>query len=189
MGMKIERTADVLWVHSSRIRIVRYFWLPLVVSTRKGGRSSSEQVWTSLSWWPSDVTSKGICPGWVCPEGGGVGMCRGVDVIRGGYPEQCGLSHDACDVTYPSPTEWQTDACENVTLPRAVLIRSKLSVYSLNLMFSIAWVELSLQRRWNITKHTSWLECFLNFDTQTCSWFQLTSNVIKGTSTKENLHN
>ena len=37
--------------------------------------------------------------GWVCPEGGGVGVEVGMS--REGYPLPCDLSHDAYDVTYP----------------------------------------------------------------------------------------
>ena len=36
-----------------------FWWPPLNVSTSEVGRSSSEQVWTGLQWWPPDVSTRG----------------------------------------------------------------------------------------------------------------------------------
>ena len=38
-----------------------------------------------------------------------------------GCPLQCDLSHDACYVTNPPSPGGQTDACDNITFPRAVI--------------------------------------------------------------------
>ena len=51
-------------------------------------------------------------------------MSRGYGMSRKGRGEECplkcDLSHDACDVTNQPPNQ-PTNACDNITFPRAVI--------------------------------------------------------------------
>ena len=109
-------------------------WPPLGVWGRgRGvvgmGRSSSEQIWTDLQWWPSGVSSReGEAGERVGKVVGAQVPCLGEGRFPGpmswrGGTLPCDLSHSAFDVTclpsYPSPTPCeQTDACENITFTK-----------------------------------------------------------------------
>ena len=97
----VVQLQDSIRVHSTRQPYV-FQWPPLGVSTSGDSRSSSEQVWTGLRWWPPDVSSR---------EGMSI-----LGPMSMGYPLPCDLSHDTCDVTYLPLlwTEWWTDAYNNI---------------------------------------------------------------------------
>ena len=63
VSLKGLKSSVITRQHSSRMRTARLptVWIS-VATTRcqwgEGGRTSSEQVWTGLQWWPPDVTSR-----------------------------------------------------------------------------------------------------------------------------------